>query len=95
MTTPAENRFILIASIVIGLALVGVVRFFSDMDNNNVRMLELVEQNNARLIKLEAGKVAATAKRFTSDDAKALMTCVKKPQPDQKPCIEQVEAKFK
>ena len=95
MTTKSENRAIIIASIIVGFALIGVVRFFSDMDNTNLRVLELVEQNNARLAALEAGKAAATAKRFTSDDAKVLMECTKLPYSERTPCINKIEAKFK
>ena len=95
MTTPTENRFIVIASIVVGFAIIGVVRFFSDMDDNGHRTLQLVEDTNARVAALEAGKAAATAKRFTSDDAKALMECAKLPHPKSISCINNIEAKFK
>ena len=48
-----------------------------------------------RLERLELSKTPATMKRFTSDDAKALMACVKLPDKEKIACIEQIEAKFK
>ena len=95
MLTKLELRAVILASIVVCFGLVSVVLFFSDMGENGRKTLVVVENNNARLTALEAGKTAATAKRFTSDDAKALMSCMKMPEKQKITCVEQVEAKFK
>ena len=95
MLTKLELRAVIFASLIVCFGLVSVVLFFSDLGENGRKTLEIVQNNQARLAALEAGKTAATAKRFTSDDAKALMACMKMPDREKVACVEQVEAKFK
>ena len=95
MLTKLELRAVILASVIVCFGLVSVVLFFSDMGENGRKTLAVVENTNARLTALEVGKAAATAKRFTSDDAKALMQCMKLADREKVACVEQVEAKFK
>ena len=95
MLTKLELRAVIFASVIVCFGLISVVLFFSDMNENGHKTLAVVEDTNARLTALEAGKTAATAKRFTRDDAKALMQCMKMADREKIACVEQVEAKFK
>ena len=98
MTTNIERwtyRMVMFISLFLTVVLVWAVLFFWEMDTYQSRLLAQVEANGQRIAAMEAGKVKATAKRFTSDDAQDLLLCLRLPKDEQRPCLDRFQARFK
>lgn len=61
-----------------------VRRIGEDITSNTA----ILSSSAARLAALEASKAPATARRFTTDDAQALMRCLRIPYAERAPCLD-------
>lgn len=78
-------RIVIGISIGLAIAMVWAVLFFGGMSTDHAELID-------RLDALEHNKARATARRFTADDATALMACLRIPYKDREACTQQIEA---
>jgi hypothetical protein len=98
MTTRLEQwtyRIVLGISVFLVVVLGWAVLFFWEMDGYQDRLLAQVEANGQRIAAMEQGRVQATAKRYTSDDSKDMILCLKlRDKAESDECLDRFQARF-
>lgn len=79
-----------------GVVLAAAIYFFTGVTGDHGLMISLLSSTAERLEALETNKARATAKRFTADDAQALMACLRIPNltPEREACLRSVETQI-
>lgn len=90
-------RLVLAISVFLVVVTSVAVFFFGKVSIGHEDMLVILQSNAERLERLETNKAKATAKRFTADDAEALMRCLRIPNGTRarEECIQTVEQRIK
>lgn len=92
MTTRLEQwtyRIVLGISVFLVVVLGWAVLFFWEMDTYHDQLMSRVES-------IEQGRAKATAKRYTSDDSKDMILCLKlRDKAESDECLDRFQARFK
>ncbi len=93
MSSRAESWAVSILAALMGLGLIGIVATFSQSTSNG----DSLSGVHDRLDALEQQTSPATARRFTADDAEALMRCLRIPNRTlaREECIRTVEQRIR
>lgn len=88
-----EHIVITILAVLVGCVLVFMVYSFSGVSAGHDRIEAIVSDSAERLYALEQQTSPATARRFTADDAEALMRCLRIPNltPAREACLQAIE----
>ena len=93
MSSRAESWAVSILAALMGLGLIGIVATFSQSTSNGDSLAGVHD----RLDALEQQTSPATARRFTADDAEALMRCLRIPNQTRarEACVSTVEQRIR
>jgi len=94
---PIHKEWVLSLGIatVVSVCLIVLVGLFSSATSDHDEIITYLRSADERLAAMEQGRVRATAKRFTSDDAQDLLLCVRLPHAERGVCLDPFQASFK
>lgn len=90
----AELWSIAALSVLVAVAMIVAVMYFSCLENRQSKIISIVEVNAARLDALEHNKAKATARRFTADDYLALAQCLRIPYKERDACLDEIAVRI-
>ena len=93
--SPREFGIMGLIAIMVSVILAVTTGIYLQASNSHDEVLSVVRDNSTRLQAMEAQRSPATAKRFTSDDAQDLIACLRLNKPEQRPCLDEIQARFK